>query len=209
MGIPKGKITFVVPRKRTNQKQLNTPLIENTDKELLDLLAKDSDKAMDLLFRRYYKLVSHAVYRVLPDRTIAEDLAQEVFYDLWRKREKINIKSSLTAYLRKVAVNKTLNYIRDKKMKFEDEENIPELKSKTHSASQNMEADELQLEINKAVDSLPEKCRIIFSLSRFEEMSYKEIAKELEISPKTVENQISKALSVLKNALSPFVGRKL
>lgn len=161
-----------------------------------------------MLFRRYFQFVTYSVYRVLPDRTIAEDIAQDVFYDLWRKREKILITSSLKAYLKRAAVNRTLNHIRDRKMNFEDEEKMPELVSNTASISQKLEADELQEKINAAVDSLPERCRVIFSLSRYEEMSYKEIAKELDISVKTVENQISKALGILRNALASFLPTK-
>ncbi len=178
--------------------------IENTDEELLKLLETDRDKAIELLFRQYYSLVTYAVYRVLPDRSVAEDLAQEVFFDLWRKREKLNITTSLKAYLRRAAVNRTLNHIRDKKMNFEDEEKIPELRSKAATIFQKLEAEELQKKINEAVDSLPERCRAVFSLSRFEEMSYKEIAAKLDISVKTVENQISKALSIMRTALGPF-----
>ena len=169
------------------------------------MLETDRDKAIELLFRQYYSLVTYAVYRVLPDRDVAEDLAQEVFFDLWRKREKLNITTSLKAYLRRAAVNRTLNHIRDKKMNFEDEEKIPELRSDVATVYQKLEAEELQQKINKAVDSLPERCRAVFSLSRFEEMSYKEIAAKLDISVKTVENQISKALSVMRTALGPFI----
>lgn len=184
--------------KRNNQ-------IEKTDQELLKLLETDRDKAIELLFRQYYSLVTYAVYRVLPDRAVAEDLAQEVFFDLWRKREKLNITSSLKAYLRRAAVNRTLNYIRDKKMNFEDEEKMPELRSNATTIFQKLEVEELQERINEAVDSLPERCRAVFSLSRFEEMSYKEIAEKLDISVKTVENQISKALSIMRTALGPFM----
>lgn len=179
--------------------------IEYSDKELLQLLETDRDRAIELLFRQYYSLVTYAVYRVLPDRAVAEDLAQEVFFDLWKKRERLNIKTSLKAYLRRAAVNRTLNHIRDKKMNFAEEETIPELRSHAATINQKLDAEELQLKIDEAVDSLPERCRAVFSLSRFEEMSYKEIASKLDISVKTVENQISKALSVMRTALGPFM----
>lgn len=141
----------------------------------------------------------------MPDQNIAEDLAQEVFFDLWRKRDKLNIKTSLKAYLRRAAVNKTLNYIRDKKINFEEEDKIPDLDNEQTSVIQKMSADELQVKITAAIDSLPERCRIIFSLSRYEEMTYKEIAQKLDISIKTVENQISKALSILRVALGDYI----
>ena len=165
----------------------------------------DRDRAVELLFRRYYTLVTHSVYRVVPDRNTAEDLAQEVFYDLWRKRQKLKITTSLPAYLRRAAVNKSLNYVRDRKMKFTDEEQLPEFKSEAVTVHQKLNAEELQKKITEAVDSLPERCRAVFALSRFEEMSYKEIAGKLDISVKTVENQISKALGIMRTALEPFM----
>ena len=58
-----------------------------TDRQILDLLQKDEDKAMEYLFRRYYGFMCNAIYRVLPDKNLAEDLAQDVFYEFWKKRE--------------------------------------------------------------------------------------------------------------------------
>ena len=165
-----------------------------TDTELLALLKEDEDQAIEFLFRQYYAYLCRAVYKILPDASLIEDMVQEVFLELWKKRNQINIKTSIKAYLRRAAVNKTLNYIRDRKIIPEDEDKLPALRSAAPSISQEMEAEELQVRIDAAIDALPEKCRLIFVLSRFEEMSYKEIAQQLDISVKTVENQISKAL---------------
>lgn len=110
----------------------------------------------------------------------------------------------MKAYLKRAAVNRTLNFIRDNKITFEGEEELPILKGKITGASAKMEADELQEMINRAIDGLPERCRMIFLLSRFEDMSYNEIAQKLDISVKTVENQISKALKILREVLGPL-----
>ncbi|MEL6864763.1 MAG: sigma-70 family RNA polymerase sigma factor, partial [Bacteroidota bacterium] len=123
----------------------------------------------------------------------------------WKKRHRINIQTSLKAYLKRAAVNKSLNYIRDQKIKFEEVGKAPVLSTKSHNAQ--LEAKELQEQINLAVNALPERCRIIFSLSRFEEMSYQEIANTLQISTKTVENQISKALKILRQAIGPYLSK--
>ena len=145
------------------------------------------------------------MYRILSDENLSEDIAQEVFYELWKKRHRINIQTSLKAYLKRAAVNKSLNYIRDQKIKFEEVSKAPVLSTKSHNAQ--LEAKELQEQINLAVNALPERCRIIFSLSRFEEMSYQEIANTLQISTKTVENQISKALKILRQAIGPYLSK--
>lgn len=178
---------------------------EYSDQEILKLLQDNSDKAIDILFRQYYGFLCHAVYKIIPDTTLVEDIAQDVFYELWRKRSRLSIKTSLKAYLRRAAMNKALNFIRDQKIKFDDEEKQAPLESKIPSINQKLEAAELQQLIDKVIDDLPERCRIVFVLSRFEELSYSEIAKQLDISSKTVENQISKALKILRVRLGDYL----
>lgn len=174
-----------------------------TDQELLDLLNRGSDRGIELVFKQYYAYICKAVYKIIPDTNLVEDLAQDVFYELWRKRGKTRISSSLKGYLRRAAVNKALNYVRDQHIKFTEEEQAPVQRSTTASAPEQMAAADLQLRIDKAIDGLPERCRIIFVLSRFEDMSYREIAEQLEIAPKTVENQMAKALKILRETLKP------
>lgn len=172
-----------------------------TDTELISLLRADDERAVDFLFREHYEYLCAAVYRVLPRADTVEDLVQEVFFELWRKRHKLQINTSFRAYLRKAAVNKTLNYIRDQRLKTIDVEKAPEPASRLTEVTEALEGRELQQKIDEAIDELPERCRMVFVLSRFEEKSYKEIAAELDISVKTVENQISKALKHLRKAL--------
>jgi len=142
-----------------------------------------------------------AAVRILKDDHLAEDITQDVFLELWKKREERQINIALKAYLRRSVMNRCLNHIRDKRMAFEDEEKLPEWPSTASNVLANMEAGELEQSLQKAVDGLPERCRIIFSLSRFEDLKYQQIADQLEISIKTVENQMSKALRVIRQAL--------
>ena len=175
-----------------------------TDKELLELLEKDDELAISLIFRAYYSYLCKAAYKIIPDSNLAEDLSQEVFFELWRKKGQLQVNTSLKAYLRRAVVNRALNYIRDQKIKFADENPYP-LPSREANAGQQMEADELQQRIDEAIDRLPARCRIVFVLSRFEDMTYQQIGDALDISVKTVENQISKALRILREALGPFL----
>lgn len=175
------------------------------DKDLLALLKKDPDKGIELIFRQYYGYVCQAVYRILADQSLVEDLSQEVFLELWRKRKKLVIKTSLRAYLRRSAVNRSLNFIRDQKINFDEDSDDLVLTSQFPGSLENLEAKELEALIDKAIDQLPERCRLVFVLSRFHEMSYQQIADELKISVKTVENQISKALKYLRQALGPHL----
>ena len=175
-----------------------------TDQELINSLQKGDEQAMDVLFHRHYSFICRTVYRVLKDNNLAEDIAQEVFFGLWKKRENLTISTSVQAYLKRAAINKSLNFIRDQKVKFDDEEKMPVLTNQQATSQQQLEADDLQKLINESIDNLPEKCRLVFILSRFEEMTYQEIADKLDISIKTVENQISKALKYLRVALKDF-----
>lgn len=178
----------------------------NNDQHLLTALKNGQESALDELFRSYYTYLCRAVYKVLPDKHIAEDIVQEVFYELWRKRDRLQIKQSVSAYLRRAAINKTLNHIRAQKAPVDDETYLPiNLTNKMASAQQNLQADELKDLINETIDLLPERCRLIFTLSRHEEMSNKEIATHLDLSIKTVENQMTKALKLLKAALAPYL----
>ena len=165
------------------------------------LLLDDPKKGIEILFKNYYTWLCRVVYRIIPDRGVAEDLVQDLFLGLWKRKERLEIKISLKAYLRRSAVNKSLNYIRDRKMQYEDESHYGNVASNLQGIEAQLAADEMQQKIDAAIDGLPEKCRIVFVLSRFEDMTYQEIANDLGISIKTVENQISKALRVLRERL--------
>ena len=171
------------------------------NQNILAYIASDNEKAIDWLFRQYYATMCQAAYKILPDEHIIEDLVQDVFYEIWKKRKTLKIKSSIVAYLRKATRNKTLNYIRDQKIDFRNAPPKEDLRSEDISTIQTLMADDLQVEIDQAIDSLPPRCRLVFVLNRFEELSYQEIAEQLDISVKTVENQISKALKSLKKSL--------
>jgi len=166
--------------------------------EILDILKSKPNVALRSLYSSYYKYVCSVVYKMTGDASVAEDISQEVFIEVWKRRESLDVTSTLKGYLRKVAVNKTLNHIRSKKMNFEDEDSVFQVPSEENSTQIILEAEDLQNAINSAIDSLPERCRLIFGLSRYEEKTYKEIAEALSISIKTVENQMSKALKIVR-----------
>lgn len=178
--------------------------------KLLTALNQGEEWALDSLFRAHYTYLCQAVFRVIGDRNLAEDLVQEVFYDMWRKRASLRIHQSVRAYLKRAAINRTLNYIRDQKMIIDDETALPyDLASNQSGAVQLMEAAELKQHIEAAIGELPHRCRMIFGLSRFEEMTNRQIAEQLNISIKTVENQMTKALRILREKLNPYLSTVL
>ena len=178
--------------------------MSNPDLHILNSLKEQPDFALKVLYDEYYNYICSVVYKMIGDGTLSEDIAQEVFVEVWKRRESLDVNLSLRGYLRRVAVNKTLNYIRSQKMDFEEEDAVLQVPSTENSTQKVMEAADLQKVINDSIDSLPDKCRVVFGLSRFEELSYKEISAELGISVKTVENQISKALKLVRKAVLEY-----
>jgi RNA polymerase sigma-70 factor (ECF subfamily) len=132
----------------------------------------------------------------------AKSLVHEVFITVWEKFDILPADTNYRSYLFTAVRNRGLNYLRDKK-KHVMLESVPEHKAMEENTS--MEAAELEKEITLAIESLPEKCREVFELNRMEGLKYAQIADKLGISIKTVEAQMSKALSVLRTHLGEFL----
>lgn len=174
-----------------------------SDEELLALLRNGDSSGLDGLFRKYYEQLCLVSLRIVKDPRDAEDVVQEFFASLWRKRETMGDIGSPASYLRRSVRNRSLNFLRDqKRIPQGDEERMPDLATRDSVVSEKLEAKELEERITRAIDALPERCRLVFVLSRFEEMKQKDIAEKLNISTKTVENQMSRAYRFLREALS-------
>ena len=176
-----------------------------SDEEILEYMKSNSEFAIEILFAMHYEYLCFNVFKLIQDAQSSEDIVQEVFSEVWKKRDTLNIKTSIRGYLRKAAINKTLNLIRKRKLVFDEADDHVNVVSSDYSSQKVLEGEELQLKINEAIEKLPERCKLVFSMSRFEELSYREIAETLEISIKTVENQISKALRIMKGELSEYL----
>lgn len=178
-----------------------------TNAELIALLQTNKEQAIEIIFRQYYAYLCKTVYNMIGNSETAEDLVQEVFLSLWKKESPIKINTSIGAYLKRAAINRTLNHLRSQKMQIVSEEQSPILQTltTTEQTDQTLETTELAQTIQQAIHHLPPRCRVVFSLSRYENMKYQEIADQLNISIKTVENQISKALKILRQTLQPFL----
>ena len=181
------------------------PETNPTEKELLQKLKTGNRKAFRALFDQYYKYLVVTAFNVLGDSDSARDLAQDVFVEIWKKRDSLKITSSLKSYLRRAVVNKTLNHIKASRIDFADPVTLPEQTANTHGEDEKLHAADLEKIIHAAIANLPERCRIIFTLCRLEKLSHKEIAAQLDISTKTVENQMGSALKFLKMELAEYV----
>lgn len=178
--------------------------LEELDDILTRLRANDKSILKEL-FQTYYTSVCSTIHRFIRDRNLVEDLAQEVFLRFWEKRQKINITSSVKAYLHRMAVNEALAHLRKNK-RYSEEEFTPDISSGEEAGAEEQYLyAELEGSIKAAIDSLPPKCRAVFQLSRYEELTYKEIAEKMDISVKTVENQMGKALKVLRQKLKSYL----
>ncbi|MGB0885491.1 MAG: RNA polymerase sigma-70 factor [Chitinophagales bacterium] len=154
------------------------------------------------LFDKSYQYLVIKAVRIVYKQDVAEDLVQECFIKLWEKRETIDAKISIEVYLNKMIRNKCLDYLKKNKVRLEElDENI----GLAADSDDKEEAQEIQRNIDKTLNSLPEKCRQVFVLSRFEEMSYKEISDQLDISKKTVEAHVSKALKSFRSSLKQYL----
>lgn len=182
------------------------PSSDQSEQAWLAGLRKGDESALRKIFDKHYPLLLADIYRYIPDEDTCKDLAQEVLVELWRKREALDIHTSLRAYLRRAAVNRALNYIKTNRRTVLDE---PEHWVETaDSSAQDLriqdQQENIETALRAAIEQLPEKCRLVFSLSRFENRSHREIAEELGISVKTIENQITKAMKLLRAALSKY-----
>ena len=169
---------------------------EFNDRLLLELLKKDDEKAFSLLFESYYVPLCRYARLILKSEQSAEEVVMNVF---WENRTRIGIKSSLCAYLFRSVRNRCINYLRDNDPSVYLSDVMVELCSEEN---RDMEVEELNHFIEEAILSLPDKCRDVFLKSRNEEMSNREIAEQLNISVKTVEAQITKALKTIRSYIT-------
>lgn len=162
------------------------------------------DEKVELLFRKYYAGLCKSLYRVLRDATLAEDIVQEVFLKVWEMRETLKMDEAIQSYLYRSCYNTALNFLKQRKPNTDiDDLEIPVAGGETPEKHLNLL--ETEAEILKAIEALPPKTRLVFSLSRFEELSYKEIAEQLEISVKSVEKHMGIALQRLRENLKAYL----
>ncbi len=168
------------------------------DKDLIKRLKEGDKLALKQLFDQYYDKITIRLYKMVPDLQLAEDLVQEVFISLWNKRKALAIHSSVFSYLMVSARNRLFTHLRNKKHEFVEIQEFHFGARDSQDPHKKMEESELERKVRLAIDELPAKSRTIFAMSRFENMSYREIAKQLDVPIKTVEYQISKAIKHLK-----------
>ena len=174
------------------------------DDELVLLLKQGSENALSALYLRYWhKLLIVATNR-LDDPAEAEECVQDVFFRLWQRREDLQLSHSLATYLAVAVKYRVINAMdKQYRLRTRMERSYADLvETSVFSAEDYLLEKELSEQIANAVNQLPEKCRIVFTMSREQGMSHKQIAAELNISEKTVTNHLTKAIKDLKDGLN-------
>ncbi len=168
-----------------------------SDEVLLDRFLRGDEAAFTSIFKKYSTVLYSSAYNLFRDQQACEDMVQELFIELWEKKYALKIRT-LKSYLFVSIKNKALMAIRSGKV-FLDESVLSELCSE-YETDHKLIADELAEILNRSINKLPKKCQTVFRLSRFENLTNKEIAERLDISVKTVESQMTIALSRLKSS---------
>ncbi|MGV8134105.1 MAG: RNA polymerase sigma-70 factor [Mangrovibacterium sp.] len=185
--------------------------------DLLESLKGGKESSFRIIFTTYFESLEVFAKVYVMDQQIAKDMVQEVFLNLWTRRHALSEDVNIKAYLYQATKNNCLNYLKRLKVESKYEEwtlkNYHDLLLNYEALSQlNVEPllfDELMQTINNAIDHLPQKCREVFELSRYEKMKNREIAEELNISVKAVEGHISNALRHLKDRINKYYSSKL
>ena len=168
-------------------------------------IKQDDLLEFEKLFKLFYSPLCHYAYRFLKDMDLAEEIVQEFFYNYWKNRHTMNIQISIKSYMFRAVRNNSLKYLEHVRVVKKYEQNYKD----SNDADAGFETNELETrELNEIIEAtlneLPERCRQIFRLSRFEGLKYSEIAEKLSISIKTVEANMGKALQLFRKNLKHY-----
>ena len=175
------------------------------DRELLQRIQAGDEGAYDTVFRTWYPVLVRVAGALLREVDAAEEVAQEVMLELWRRRHVVDASISLRAYLLRSVRNRSLNHLRHLRVRRETESDVAALYDAPLGSDEPIVAKELSDAVQVALRELPPRCREVFELSRIHGLKYAEIAEALEISQKTVEAQMGKALKIMRERLAPWL----
>lgn len=170
-------------------------------------LKKGEKKAFEAIYLGFYDMLFHLAFGYIGQREIARELVQDTFLKLWEQREELRDQTNIRNYLYTITKNNCLNHLRQKEIIFRNNRDylIPELRYQQQAlqsfGDSYSDVEFLIEKVDDAIEQLPEDIRNTFKLNRFENYTYSQIAQKLEISPKTVEARISKALKILRSDL--------
>lgn len=171
------------------------------DRQFILELKKGNRKAFAFLFKTHYSGLVSYVFNLCKNKKQAEDIVQNIIFKFWNKKESFDEKKSLKGYLYRMAYNEFVDEMRRQNKRLQFHEELKHQITLSHIESDEEVKDRKRAAVLKAIDNLPDKCRETFMLHKQNGLKYKEIAEELGISVKTVENHISKALRRIREEL--------
>lgn len=182
------------------------------EEDCFNAIRKGDRNAFNSVFKQYYSGLCIFANDYVKSFDLAEEIVQEVFLNIWENHHKIQIKVSLKAYLYRSVHNYCLNYLRNNVHRSHHTIQIEELNQLSdllfvdipEEAFDASFSEEVELALEKAIDSLPEQCRTIFRLSRYENIPYPEIANQLGISLSTVKTQMSRAMHKVRELMDHY-----
>lgn len=176
------------------------------DTLLAGQLMNKNELAFEKAFKRWFQSLHTYAFTMVRDSYEAEEIVQQVFCKLWERAENIHISGSVSAYLYRAVYNESMNYLKHEKVKAKHQLYVAhQSKQERVDIHDGLTSEALERKYTAALQELPEQCRTVFQLSRFDHLKYREIADRLDISVKTVENQMGKALKILKSKLAEFL----
>lgn len=171
---------------------------------VLSALKQDSQEAFSLLFRTYYTDLVLFCGNFIKDKSACEDIVQSIFLKLWNDRKIIQIETSLKSYLLKSVRNSCFDAFRHQEIVRQYESEYENSVLDCYDTENYMLYSDLYDHLRRALGQVPEQYRRVFEMNRFEGLKYREIAKELNVSERTVEVRVGKALEILRKQLKDF-----
>ncbi len=183
--------------------------VADLDVELIARIRAGEEDAFGQLFRRYYRQLCAYAARIDSAGGAAEEIVQEVFFRIWMHRERLQLVETLAGYLyaitRNVALNRVARARTEGRWRAGVELDVLDVPVASADADTAMRETEMAIAIDRAIGQLSPRCREAFLLRRQGHLSYAEIARRMQTTPKTVENQIAKALRHLRTALADWL----
>jgi RNA polymerase sigma-70 factor (ECF subfamily) len=180
--------------------------LDTTEQILIEQIKRGDKHAVEVIFKAYYRPLCGYANKILTDIDVAEEIVQEMFFQLWQKREDLPVIVSLKSYLYRSVHNACLNDIKHKKVEQKHSDHVHYVQENNVEDFVDLaETTELQEKIRIAIDKLPTERKKIFIMIRYEELKYSEVAEKLGISIKTVENQMGSALKLMRQELKDYL----